>query len=121
MDESGRYWATVGMPSGSSSSSRMMIRGVTISIRLEVVRPMPMLRNRRLKQRGLGQHGHAVLGAFLVEPLHAAQEDRAAVGDGDGRRDRGQGELRQLDRAADGRRGAAEAATADAPPGLEWS
>ena len=39
--------ATVGTPSRSSSSSRMMIRGVTISIRLLVVRPMPTLRNRR--------------------------------------------------------------------------
>ena len=35
------------MPRASSSSSRMMIRGVTISIKLLVVRPMPMLRKRR--------------------------------------------------------------------------
>ena len=39
--------ATEGMPIASSSSSRMMIRGVTISIKLWVVRPMPTLRNRR--------------------------------------------------------------------------
>ena len=81
----------VGMPSRSSSSSRMMMRGVTISIRLVLTRPMPTLRKRRSIQRGLGEDRHAVLLPFLVEPLDAAQEDRAAVGDGDGRRDGGRG------------------------------
>ena len=75
------------MPSRSSSSSRMMIRGVTISIRLEVVRPMPTLRKRRFDQRRLGEDRDAELVPLLVEPLDAAQEDGAAVGDGDGRRD----------------------------------
>ena len=77
----------------------MMIRGVTISMRLEVVRPMPTLRKRRFDQRGLGEDGHAELAALLVEPLDAAEQDGAAVGDGDGRRDGRDGEPRELDRA----------------------
>ena len=44
----------------------MMIRGVTISIRLSVVRPMPMLRKRRLMQRRLRQDRHAELAALLA-------------------------------------------------------
>ncbi len=43
----GRHHGAVPI-SRSSSSSWMMIRGVTMSIRLWVSRPMPTLRNKRL-------------------------------------------------------------------------
>ena len=42
-------YVPVPMPSLSSSSSWMMIRGVTIIIRLEVSRPMPTFLNKRLR------------------------------------------------------------------------
>ena len=76
------------MPRFSSSSSRMMIRGVTISMKLLVVRPMPMLRKRRSIIGILDSDGHAVFRSLLVQRLDAAQEHRAAVGNRHGRGDR---------------------------------
>ena len=96
------------MPSGSSSSSRMMIRGVTISMTLLVVRPMPTLRNRRSISGILDTTGTPYSVRVLVELLDATQEDRAAVGDGDGRRDRGRGRIGELNRGL--------RSTAAAPP-----
>ena len=88
------------MPSFSSSSSRMMIRGVTISIRLVVMRPIPMLRNRRSSSGVLERIGNAVLRPLLVQRLDAAEQDGAAVGDRHRRRDRGGG-VGELDRGVD--------------------
>ncbi len=90
--------ATDGMPSASSSSSRMMIRGVTISIKLLVVRPMPMLRNRRSIIGILDRTGTPYSVRVSFECLDAAQEDRAAVGDRHGRGDRGGGGIGELNR-----------------------
>ena len=64
-----------------------MIRGVTMSIRLCEFAADPDVAEEAVDQRRLGEDRDAVLDPLLVEPLDAAQQDRAAVGDGDGRRD----------------------------------
>ena len=105
--------ATDGIPSFSSSSSRMMIRGVTISMTLLVVRPMPTLRNRRSRRGILDTTGTPILGSLLVEQLDAAQQDRAAVGNGHGRRDRRGCRVGELKRRRDDGRSTTQSAAAD--------
>ena len=74
------------MPSRSSSSSRMMIWGVTMIIRLGVAADADVAEE-AVDQRRLGEDRDAVLDPLLGHRLDAAQQHGAAVGDGDGRRD----------------------------------
>ena len=68
---------TVWTPRRASSSSRMMILGVTISMRSRSGG-----RCRRAEEavdeRGLGEDGDAVLETLLTHPLDAAEQHRAA-------------------------------------------
>ena len=97
----------------------MMIRGVTISIRLVVMRPMPMLRNRRSSQGILESTGTPYSIRCSLSRLTPPSKHRAAVGDGHRRGDRGRGGLRKLDRRVDRRRTAAQAAAADGRRNLD--
>ena len=64
----------------------MMIRGVTISIKL-VLAADPDVAEEAVDERRLGEDRDAELEPFLIEPLHTAEQHRAAVGDGDRGRD----------------------------------
>jgi hypothetical protein len=76
----------------------MMMRGVTIIIRLCVSRPMPTFLNSRLMYGSFAEHRDAAFVAAFAQPLDPAQQHGPAVRDTDRGRDRGEVERRQLDR-----------------------
>ena len=96
----------------SSSSSRIMMRGVTISIKLSVSRPMPMFRNKRLIM-GIFERIGTPDSWHLSQALISPSKHGAAVGDGDRGAYGVVGEVRQLEGAVDGGCTAAQAAAAD--------
>jgi hypothetical protein len=95
----GRRYGGGGSPSFSSSSSWMMIRGVTIIIRL-CVSPDTDVLEQSADVRHFAEHRHAAFVAAFAEPLDAAQQHRTAVRHAHRRCYRDEGERRQLNRGA---------------------
>ena len=84
------------MPRRSSSSSWMMIRGVTIIIRLSVSRPMPTLRNSRLMYGTFESSGTPNSLRPSESRLMPPKQHRAAVGHAHRRHHGDELERRQL-------------------------